>query len=254
MKALITGASSGIGKEIAIYLDKLGYQTILVANNQDKLEEVKKTLKNKTKIVVADLANEKSVKELCIVLKQEDLDILVNNAGFGTFGYYDQTDLFTEMNMIDVNLRAVHILTKMFLKAYSNKKNTYIMNVSSSAGLLPGGPLMATYYATKSYVTSYSLAIYEELRRKKAQTKISVLCPGPVNTNFNNVAGVQFGMKALSARYTAEYAINKMLFKDKTIIVPGFSVRLGVFFARLISRKTSLKITFKIQKKKEKTE
>lgn len=250
MKALITGASSGIGKEMAIYLDELGCDLILVAHEKEKLEEVQAQLKGNVKLVVVDLSNEKQVKDLYMVIKQENIDILINNAGFGLFGNYEEVDLKRELEMIDVNIKAVHILTRMVLKDMIRKDRGYILNVASSAGLLKGGPLMSTYYATKGYVVDFSLATYEELRRNKSNVHISVLCPGPVATNFNKVAGVKFNLKSLNARDVARYAINKMYKDKKLIIVPGTSTKLGIFLTRLIPTKLLLKITYNIQRKK----
>lgn len=252
MKALVTGASSGIGKEMAIYLSELGCDLIIVARDKDKLEELQQQLKTKVKIVVIDLANEKKIKDLYMIAKNENIDILINNAGFGLFGNYENVDLLTELEMIDVNIKAVHILTRMFLKDMNKKESGYIMNVASSAGLLKGGPLMSTYYATKGYVVDFTLALYEELRRKKSNVKVSVLCPGPVKTNFNNVAGVKFNLKSLDAKYVARYAINKMFNDKKLLIIPGTMTRLGLFFSRFLSTKTLLKITYNIQEKKTK--
>ena len=186
-----------------------------------------------------------------MVAKNENIDVLINNAGFGLFGDYNSCDLLTELKMIDVNIKSVHILTRMFLKDMVKKNKGYILNVASSAGLLRGGPLMSTYYATKSYVTSFTLAISEELRRNKSNVKIGVLCPGPVKTNFNNVAGVKFNMSSLSSRYVARYAIDKFLREGKTIIIPGFKVRLGLFFSRFLSIKSLVRITYKFQRRKK---
>ncbi len=249
MKALVTGASSGIGKEMAIYLSKLNFELILVAKDKEKLEELQKSLNTKSKVIVLDLSDEKKVKDLYLLVKNDDIDLLINNAGFGLFGDYNKVDIPTELNMIDVNIKAVHLLTRLFLKDMVKKDKGYILNVASSAGLLKGGPLMSTYYSTKSYVTTFSFAIYEELRRNKSNVKISVLCPGPVNTNFNKVAGVEFNLKSLSAEYVAKYAIDNM-FKNKLIIVPGFTTRLGLFVSRFLPTKLLLKITYKIQRKK----
>ena len=252
MKALITGASSGIGREIAIYLSELGFDLILAARDKEALEEVQKSLKTKVKIVVVDLSIEKKAKELYMLTKNEDIDFLINNAGFGLYGDYNEADLLTELNMIELNVKAVHILTRMFLKDMTKKNKGYILNVSSSAGLLKGGPLMSTYYATKAYVTSFTLAISEELRRNKSKVKVSVLCPGPVKTNFNKRAGVKFNIGSLSARNVARYAIDKIIHSNKLVIVPGFKIRMGVFFSRFVSIKKLLKITYNIQKKKVK--
>ncbi len=250
MKALITGASSGIGYNMAKYLNSMGYSLVLVARDKEKLQKIQKELSGEVKIVVADLSNESKLKELYVLCKNDNIDILVNNAGFGLFGEFTETDLNQELEMIDVNIKAVHILTKLFLKDMKKRNKGYILNVSSAASF-QAGPLMATYYATKSYVTKLTLAIYEELRRDKSNVHISCLCPGPVNTNFNNIANVQFSMKSLSSEYVARYAIDKM-FQNKLIIIPGIKMKFTIFFNRLVSNKLAIRIVYKFQKKKEK--
>ena len=247
MKALITGASSGIGKEMAIYLSELGYDLILVARDRQKLTDLSKDLKNKTTIYSYDLSISDNCYKLYNQIKNEKIDIVINNAGYGLFGDYQEVKTEDELNMIDLNIKCVHIFTKLFI----NDKNVkYILNVASSAGLTKGGPLMSTYYATKSYVCNYSFALYEELRRNGSDKVISVLCPGPVDTNFNNRANVTFSMKALSPRYVARYAIDKM-FKKKLIIIPGASVRLGMNMLRFLPTKLLLRITYNMQAKKK---
>lgn len=248
MKALVTGASSGIGLEIAKYLDSLGYEIILVSREKEKLESVAKTLTHKPKIIVMDLSQVEDIKSLYVLVKNDDIDILVNNAGFGLCGTFMETDLSKELNMIDLNIKAVHILTKLFLKDMKKKNKGYILNVSSSAAF-QSGPLMATYYSTKSYVYRLTEAIWYELKKEKSNVKISCLCPGPVDTNFFNVAKVKFSMKPLKADYVAKYAIDKML-NGKLIIIPGFKMKCAKFFGRFISDKTLMKITYRIQKKK----
>lgn len=246
MKALITGASSGIGLEMAKYLSSLGHEVILVANDERKLNSVKDVMTTNAKVYCYDL----SVMDNCFLLydkvKDEKIDIVINNAGYGIFGDYEMDNIDREMNMIDLNVKCLHILTKLFV---NNKNTKYIMNVASSAGLMRGGPLMSGYYATKSYVCSYSFALYEELRRRGVDKHISVLCPGPVNTNFNKVANVKFNIKSLEAPEVAKYAIDKM-FKNKLLIIPGATVRMGVFFSRFLPLKALLKITYNIQDKK----
>ena len=251
MKALVTGASSGIGYSMAKYLSDLGYDLILVARDKERLQEIQKELKTDVKIVVADLSQESKIKELYVLCKNDNIDLLVNNAGFGLFGEFDSTELSSELSMIDVNIKAVHILTKLFLKDMIKKDSGYILNVSSSASF-QAGPLMATYYASKSYVTKLTVAIYEELRRKKSKVHVSCLCPGPVKTNFNNVANVKFAMKGLDSDYVAKYAIDKMLKKNKLIIVPGFKMKTLLFFNRFLSTKRAARIVYKFQKKKRK--
>ena len=251
MKALITGASSGIGYSMAKYLSSLGYDLILVARDKEKLQKIQKEIKTDVKIVVADLQDESKIKELYVLCKNDNIDILINNAGFGLFGEFDKTDLSREIDMINLNIKAVHILTKLFLKDMVKRDSGFILNVSSSASF-QAGPLMSTYYASKSYVTKLTEAIYEELRRNKSKVHVSCLCPGPVKTNFNNVADVSFSMKGLDSDYVAKYAIDKMLKKHKLVIIPGFKMKTIVFFNRFVSTKFALKTVYKFQKRKKK--
>lgn len=246
MKALVTGASNGIGREMAIYLSELGYDLYVVARSGDKLNELKDMLKTEVNVYEYDLSILDNCYKLYDKLKDEKIDIIINNAGYGIFGNYEYDTLDKEMNMVDLNVKCLHILTKLFV---NNKHTKRILNVSSSAGLMKGGPLMSGYYATKSYVCSYSFALYEELRRNKSDKKISVLCPGPVDTGFNKRANVKFNLKSLDAKYVARYAIDKM-FANKLIIIPGFTVRMGIFFSRFLPTKLLLKISYDIQKKK----
>lgn len=248
MKTLITGASSGIGYQMAKYLSSLGHSLILVARDKKKLQEMQEELKTETKIIVADLSDANKVKEVYVLCKNENIDILINNAGFGACGRFDEIDLTKELEMIDLNINAVHILTKLFLRDMKKKNSGYILNVASSAAFLPG-PLMATYYSTKAYVLRLTTALYEELRRDKSNVVVSCLCPGPVDTNFNKVANVKFSVKPLDSQFVAKYAIDEM-FNKKLIIIPGFKMKLANFFSRFCSTKFLAKITYNIQKKK----
>lgn len=248
MKALITGASSGIGADMARILDKMGYDIILVARRKDKLLRLKDELKGNAEIITMDISSTFNCMKLYNKVKKEDIDILINNAGFGLFGNFSETNLDKELDMIDLNIKSLHTLTKLFLKDFDEKNKGYILNVASSAAFLPG-PLMATYYGTKAYVLRMTQAINEELRRKKSKVYIGALCPGPVNTEFNSVAGVNFSIKQLESYDVASYAIKKM-FKRKNIIIPGFLVKMGVFFTRFIPQKLQAQISYNIQKKK----
>lgn len=252
MKALVTGASSGIGREMAKYLDHLGYELIIVARSKEKLEQLAFTLSKKPKIIVMDLMLESNIKSLYVLTKNENIDILINNAGFGTFGTFTETELTTELEMIDLNIKTVHMLTKMFLKDMKKKDKGYILNVASSAAFQPG-PLMATYYSTKAYVLRLTEAIYYELKKENSNVHISCLCPGPVDTNFNQVAGVSFAVKPKSAEEVSRYAIDQML-KNKMLIVPGFKMKCVKFFGRFLSDKTLMALAYRIQKKKQKAE
>ena len=230
MKALITGASSGIGRDMAKYLSRLGYDLVVVARNKEALEELKKELKTNVEVIAMDLSKSENCYNLYDQIK--DVDILINNAGFGEFGNFVDTNLKKEISMIETNITALHILTKLYLKDMVEKDKGHIMNVASIAGFMPG-PLMATYYASKNYVVSLTRAIDKELKKKKSNVKLSLLCPGPVNTNFNNVANVKFKAKGLSSEYVAKYAIDKML-KNKFMIIPGFWIKCTKFFAKIM--------------------
>lgn len=248
MKALITGASSGIGKDIAIKLSQLGYDVILTSRSERGLKKVANLCGSGATIFKADLSKKEECKRL--FSKHKDVDVLVNNAGFGVFGEFFNTNLDKELDMIDVNVNAVVILTKLYLQQMMKKDKGLILNVSSTAAFLPG-PLMNVYYSTKSFVYNFTTAIHEELKRAKSNVKISVLCPGPVDTNFNNVANVNFAFKALSSRSVANYAVDKM-FKGKLIIVPGFKNKLIKLACKIAPVKLLLKIDYNIQRRKDK--
>lgn len=250
MKALITGASSGLGADFARILSERGYDLVLVARRRDRLKELKEELKTNVEIISSDLSSSFNCSRLYNRLKHEDIDIVINNAGFGIFGPFESGKLDHDLDLIDINVKAVHTLTKLFLGDFKKKNKGYILNVASSAAFQPG-PLMAAYYASKAYVYNLTCAIYEELRQADSEVSVSVLCPGPVNTEFNSVAGVQFGIKALESKYVADYAIKKM-FKGKLIIIPGFQIKLAKFFGRFLPTKLIMKVAYNIQKKKEK--
>ena len=219
MKALITGASSGIGKEIALYLDSLGYDLYVVARDKKKLDKIYKECRGKVTTIELDLSIEDNCYELHEQLKNKDIDILVNNAGFGDAGNFTETDLNKELDMINVNIKAYHILMKLFLKDFVNRNYGRILNVASMSGFMPG-PYMATYYATKSYIINLSLGIAEELKEIGSNIKISVFCPGPVKTNFSKKAHVHFNIKSLTAEEAGKIAVNEM-FKNKLVILPN---------------------------------
>ena len=150
--------------------------------------------------------------------------------------------------MIDVNIRAVHILTKLFLRDFIERDRGIILNVASSAGFMPG-PLLSTYYATKNYVLRLTEAIYEELRRRGSHVKISALCPGPVNTEFNRVAKVKFAVDGISSEKCAKTAIDGAIM-GKLIIIPGAMMKAGLFFRRFVPEKTLLKLAYGFQHRK----
>lgn len=248
MKALITGASSGIGYDMAKYLSSLGYDIVAVARNKQRLENLKKEIKTDIKIKTEDLSKVENCKRLYKQVSKEDIDIVINNAGFGLIGNFNKTSLNTELQMINTNIISVHILTKLFLKDMIRKNRGYILNVASIAGFMPG-PMMATYYSSKAYVLRLSEAIYKELKKQKSNVSISVLCPGPVNTRFNQTANVKFSLKSLDSKYVAKYAIDKM-FDKKLIILPGLKAKLASASSQLAPDKLLAEVVYHIQHKK----
>lgn len=248
MKALITGASSGIGRDMARYLSKNGFDLILTARNVCELKKLKTELSTNVEIIYSDLSKENAPFELYRQCKEKNIDFLINNAGYGIFGEFDKISMKDELDMLNVNIRSVHILTKLFLKDFKRINRGYILNVASSAGFMTG-PLMSSYYASKNYIVRLSLAIYEELRRKRSNVKISVFCPGPVNTNFNNRAGVKFSIEPISSEYAAKYAIEKTL-HGETLIIPTKLMKMGVLASKLVPIKLIGMITYNIQHKK----
>ena len=249
MKVLITGASSGIGRDIARIYSQKGYNLVLVARSEENLNKLKTELEN-DKSNIEIISMDLSVKENCIELHKrvKDVDILINNAGFGDCGNFTKTDLEKEINMIKTNIIAYHILMKLYLKDMKEKNRGKILNVASIAGFMPG-PLMSTYYATKAYIVRLSEGIREELKKEKSNVKISILCPGPVATNFNKVANVKFYLREANSMNVAKYAVKK-LEKGKFYIVPGIDIKISKFGVKIVPAPLISKIVYKIQRRK----
>ena len=303
MWALVTGASSGIGRDMSRYLYSLGYSIVIVARDENKLEELKQELekretnitssvenikksnnklesnvknniniynnkhiedssfidknklddsiKKKQQIIVIseDLSKAENCKKLYEKTKHIKIDLLVNNAGFGVFGYFSETDLEKEINLINTNITAVHILTKLYLRDMISRNKGHILNVASIAGMEPG-PLMAAYYASKAYVIRLSRAINKELKKQKSSVKISILCPGPVDTNFNNVAKVVFKAPSMPSEKVAKYGIDKAI-KGKLIIIPGILNKSVRFFSKIVPDCILEEVAYHIQRRKK---
>lgn len=176
------------------------------------------------------------------------IDILVNDAGFGTCGKFTETNLDKELGMIDTNVVALHILTKLFLIDMVEKDKGHILNVASIAGFMPG-PLMATYYSTKSYVVRLTQSIRQELFMQGSHVKISALCPGPVKTNFNKVADVKFNLAEADSKFVAKYAV-KLMFKNRTLIFPSFFIWIGRILAKIFPDQVAAFFCYFAQKRK----
>lgn len=248
--ALITGASSGIGRDLAILLSRRGYNLILVGRSLPRLEKVLPKLSHKrVQLLALDLSKE----EHCCQLYRQcrgQVDLLINNAGFGLFGEFASTKLDTELNLLDLNVRAVHILTKLFLRDMVKQDRGAILNVASVAACLPG-PLMAAYYASKAYLLRLDLAIWKELKKRRSRVQISTLCPGPVDTGFNRRAGVQFAIPGRNSFWVAAYALEQ-LEKGKQVILPGWEAKAVAVLGKIAPDSLLLEGAWRMQRRKEK--
>lgn len=253
--AVITGGSSGIGAEFAKRLAKEGFDLILAARREERLaalcEEIHTEI-DPDRICLpfeADLSSLEECRKLCDFLQGKKIVIFINNAGFGDCNLFSEGEIDKELKMIDVNIKAVHFLTKKILWIMQKQKGGYILNVASSAGLMPAGPYMATYYATKSYVASLTRAVAEELKEQKSKVYIGCLCPGPVKTEFDEVANVEFSLKGITAKYCANYAIDQMK-RGKKVIVPTWTMKLAMIFGRFLPQSMYIRIAAHQQRKK----
>ncbi|MDO4621170.1 MAG: SDR family oxidoreductase [Lachnospiraceae bacterium] len=249
--ALITGADSGIGFELACSLAKRGYDLILVARNRQKLDAAKQKLKKysvSVRVLPADLSRREECLRVYEETKPEQIAFAANNAGVGVYGSFAETDLEKELNLIDVNITAVHMLTKLFLRDMRKRGSGVILNVASSAGFM-AGPYFSSYYASKNYVVRLTQAIREELRREGSKVKIAALCPGPVKTSFDENAGVRRSMQGMDPRIAAEYGVSEAL-RGRCLIVPGVGMKLGLLGSKLLGEGLLTRVTGTIQKRK----
>lgn len=247
--AVITGASAGLGTEFAKQLADMGYKLILTARREERLNKLAEELPVECEVIPADLSEKEECLRFFKAIQEKKIDIFINNAGFGDCNLFLEGDLEKELDMIDVNVKAMHTLCKLVLQKMQKEKHGYILNVASSAGLLPAGPYMATYYATKAYVTSLTQAIARELKEMGSRVYVGALCPGPVDTEFNEVANVEFALKGISAEYCVKYALRQMS-KRKTIIVPTAIMKLSTTMGHVSPRNLAVKITAEQQKRK----
>lgn len=247
--AVITGASAGIGAEFARRLSAKGFPLVLVARRRDRLERLAKELETDCVVMEADLSREEECYCVMDQLRERKVGIFINNAGFGDCGRFVETDLAKEMDMVQLNVKALHILMKLMLRQMQEAGGGYILNVASSAGLMPAGPYMATYYATKSYVTSLTQAVAQELREEGSRVYVGCLCPGPVDTEFNSVANVEFALKGISAGYCAAYALEQMA-KRQVVIIPTRLMQAAMLGGRFLPQSLYVKIAARQQKKK----
>lgn len=250
----ITGASSGIGREFAKAYAIMGYRLILTARRRERLEELAEYVQNlagtSCRIETGDLDSEEECRRLCKAMRDEEIHVFINNAGFGTCGSFRDTNIDKEISMIHVNVQAMHILFKYVLRKMEKQGYGQILNVGSSAGLLPAGPYMATYYATKSYVVSLTRAVAQELKESRSGVQVFVLCPGPVDTEFNERADVIFALKGITPQLCVKEALEGMR-KGKTVIVPTKMLRVGMAVQRFVPMPILLRLVAMQQKRKK---
>lgn len=250
MKALITGATSGIGRDMAMLLSRKGYDLILASRNKEKMEQLQRYLPANIKIIVVDLSKKSDCLSLYEQVKHEEIDVLINNAGFGYYGNFWDNSLEDDLEMINLNVQCVHILTKLFLKDFRKRNSGYIMNIASFASF-SAGPLMCTYYATKNYVLRMSEGLYEELRREKSNVHVCAVCPGPVETEFNERAGVHgFKIKQQSSLEVAKISLKEM-FRRNPVILTSKLLKASYWGEKLMGEKMLMRTAYHFQKQKK---
>jgi short-subunit dehydrogenase len=252
-RALITGASAGIGYELSKLLAQDGYSLVLLARDANRLESVATELKNahhiEVQTIVKDLSLHQAAEQVHEQLKDLEIDVLINNAGFGSYGAFATTDKDKETSMMQTNMVALTTLTKLFLPDMLERGYGRILNVASLAAFQPG-PFMAVYYATKAFVLHFSEALAEEL----AGTGVTVtaLCPGAVATNFQKEASMERSSLVadktiLDAASVAKTGYTAML-SGRRIVIPGLQGKLFVFAERFATRKFITRMVSRIQK------
>ena len=242
MKALITGATSGIGREMAKILAVRGVDLIIASRDEKKMKSLAKRLPVAVRTIAVDLSKAEDCYRLYDAVKAEEIDILINNAGFGAYGATWDVPLETELNMLDLNVRAVQILTKLFLADFRKRGSGRILNVASSAGFL-AGPLMS------GYVLRLSEAISEELRQEGSRVTVTALCPGHVETNFDARAKVRRSIGGVSAKRVAQAGIEGML-RGKVVVLPGALMKMTYVGEKLLPESWMLKIAYRAQARK----
>lgn len=253
--ALITGASGGIGLELAKLFATDGHDLVLVARSADALQKLATELSGthgiRARVIARDLCDPRAPDEIYLELKEAcvAVDFLVNNAGFGTFGFFAETTPVQLLEMMQVNMAALTHLTRLFVNNMIAKRSGRILNVASTAAFQPG-PLMAVYYATKAYVLSLSEALANELHG--SGVTVTVLCPGPTLTGFQKRANMEKSplvtgtLPVMDAVGVAKIGYRGLM-KGKTIVIPGFVNRVLVFSVRLGPRKLVTAIARRIQ-------
>ncbi len=256
--ALITGASGGIGLELARLFAAGGYDLVLVARSTTKLEELAGELRKHgaaVRVLAKDLARPESPEEVFRELEAAGVavDVLVNNAGFATYGPFAETDLQKELEELQLNVVTLTHLTKKLLPGMLARRRGGVLNLASTAGFQPG-PLMAVYYATKAYVISFSEALAEEL--SGTGVTVSVLCPGPTATGFQRRAGMEAsklfsGVMQVADAAAVARAGYEGFRAGKRIVIPGLLNKVGVQSIRISPRSLATRIVKRMQERRQ---
>ena len=249
--ALITGASTGIGKELALVFARQGHHLVLVARSATGLSTLSETITRqypvRTVVIPMDLTANGAPQEIFNQLLQQDiqLDVMVNNAGAGQCGLFETIDQTKNDQIIDLNIRALTALTKLCIHHMRQYSGGKILNVASTGAYQPG-PFIAVYYATKAYVLSLTQALRHEL--KKSDITISALCPGSTATEFSRRAGKADIKGAMPPHKVAECAY-KSLLKGKAVIIPGLMNKIFIVISKLVPASLSASIVARVQRK-----
>jgi uncharacterized protein len=254
--ALITGASSGIGYELAQLFARDRYNLVLVARSADKLKQIADEFTRQfgisVKIIPLDLSLPDAPTKVFQELQREEItvNVLVNNAGFAAYGFFAETDLNAELQMMQLNTIALTHLTKLFLKEMVSRHEGKILNIASTAAFQPG-PLMAVYYATKAYVLSFSEALANELQR--TGVTVTALCPGPTESGFQARANMEesklvSGKRIMDAKTVAQIGYRSLM-KGETVVIPGLKNKLLALSVRFTPRNLVTKIVRSMQER-----
>ncbi|WP_183574334.1 SDR family NAD(P)-dependent oxidoreductase [Mucilaginibacter sp. X5P1] len=246
--AVVTGASKGIGRDIAILLAKKGYKLLLIARSETELKQLREELQNGSLYFAIDLSEPGAAKKVAEFCDKLQVSVLVNNAGFGVWGNFEGCNIEQQLNMLQVNINAVIELTH-YLLPQLRQQLSYILNVSSTAAY-QAVPTLAVYAASKAFVLSFSRALRVEL---KGSVSVSCLCPGPTDTGFAHRAGMD-SLADLAEKFNMQPAeVAKLgveeMFKNKAEIIPGFLNKLSSIGARYINKSLIERITSGLYKK-----
>jgi uncharacterized protein len=250
--ALITGASSGLGLEFVKLFAKDGYNLVLVARNESKLQELKQTFNNvEVTVIKKDLSASNAAKEVFAAVQEKGIaiDVLINNAGFGLLGKFEELDYQKQTEMLNLNITTLTQLTHLFLPQLKQKQAGRILNLASAAAFLPV-PMMTVYAATKAYVLSFSEALNEEL--KGTNITVTALCPGATKTNFGSVANAaetKVFKKGMDAETVAKQGYDALL-QGKSLAITGSMSKAAAIGMKFIPRKTIVKFSKSMATKK----